>query len=103
MHAWPFGNLHLDEVNWCCAFLFSRLKPSEPSRRILTTATIGSSGRKKEEAMTCCEERPRKSMKSWAPTIHLNIGFVVGVLFMLRIYLAVSQQAAIGGLSGNNE
>ena len=82
---------------------FSWLKPSEPSRRILTTATIGSSGRKKEEAMTCCEERPRKSMKSWAPTIHLNIGFVVGVLFMLLIYLAVSQQAAIGGLSGNNE
>jgi hypothetical protein len=41
-------------------------------------------------------------MKSWAPTIHLNIGFVVGVLFMLLVYLVISQQAAISGLSGNN-
>ncbi|PUZ57771.1 hypothetical protein GQ55_5G456000 [Panicum hallii var. hallii] len=49
--------------------------------------------------MSCREERPRNNMKSWAPTIHLNIGFVVGVLFMLLVYLVISQQAAISGLS----
>ncbi|WVZ72019.1 hypothetical protein U9M48_020542 [Paspalum notatum var. saurae] len=38
-------------------------------------------------------------MKSWAP-IHVNIGFVVGVLFVLLTYLVVSQRAATsGGLS----
>ncbi|RLN24151.1 hypothetical protein C2845_PM07G02290 [Panicum miliaceum] len=52
--------------------------------------------------MSCCEERPRKSMKSWAPTIHLNVGFVASVLFMLLIYLVVSQQTAISGLSAEN-
>ncbi|CAL4977471.1 unnamed protein product [Urochloa decumbens] len=50
--------------------------------------------------MSCCEERYGKNMKkSWAPMIHLNIGFVVGALFMLLVYLVVSQQAAISGLS----
>ncbi|CAL4964862.1 unnamed protein product [Urochloa decumbens] len=50
--------------------------------------------------MSCCEERSGKNMKkSWAPMIHLNIGFVVGALFMLLVYLVVSQQAAISGLS----
>ncbi|CAO2204898.1 unnamed protein product [Urochloa humidicola] len=51
--------------------------------------------------MSCCEERPGKNMKSWAPTmtIHLNVGFVIGALFMLLVYLVVSQQAAISGVS----
>ncbi|CAO2160819.1 unnamed protein product [Urochloa humidicola] len=49
--------------------------------------------------MSCCEERSGKNTKSWAPTIHLNVGFVVGALFMILVYLVVSQQAAISGLS----
>ncbi|RLN24198.1 protein O-linked-mannose beta-1,4-N-acetylglucosaminyltransferase 2-like [Panicum miliaceum] len=49
--------------------------------------------------MSCCEEKPGKSMK--AALIHLNIGFVVGILFVLLTYLIVSQQTAIGGLNGH--
>jgi len=100
--VWPFSNLHLDKLNWCFAFLFL-----VKTLRTLTPHPYycyhwQQRGRKKEEAMSCCEERPKKGMKGWAPTIHLNIGFVVGVLFMLLIYLVVSQQAAISGLGGNN-
>nr|CAB3476522.1 unnamed protein product [Digitaria exilis] len=53
---------------------------------------------------SCCEERPGKGKKSWAPArtlIHLNAGFVAGVLVMLLVYvyLVVSQQqVAISGL-----
>jgi uncharacterized protein YabE (DUF348 family) len=49
--------------------------------------------------MSCCEEKPGKSMKK--ALIHLNIGFVVGVLFVLLTYLVVSQQTAISGFNGN--
>lgn len=50
--------------------------------------------------MSCCEEKPPgKSMKK--ALIHLNVGFVVGVLFALLTYLVVSQQTAISGLNGN--
>jgi hypothetical protein len=38
-------------------------------------------------------------MKSWA-LIHLNIGFVAGVLFMLLTYLVVSQKTTISGFNG---
>ncbi|CAD6232449.1 unnamed protein product [Miscanthus lutarioriparius] len=37
-------------------------------------------------------------MKSWAP-INLNVGLVVGVLFVLLTYLVLSQQAASSGLN----
>ncbi|PUZ57776.1 hypothetical protein GQ55_5G456200 [Panicum hallii var. hallii] len=47
--------------------------------------------------MSCCEEKPGKSMKK--ALIHLNIGFVVGVLFVLLTYLVVSQQTAISGFN----
>lgn len=51
-------------------------------------------------ALSCCEETTTgKSMKSWAP-INLNVGLVVGVLFVLLTYLVLSQQAATSGLSG---
>jgi hypothetical protein len=51
-------------------------------------------------ALSCCEETTTgKSMKSWAP-INLNVGLVVGVLFVLLTYLVLSQQAASSGLSG---
>ncbi|CAO2204896.1 unnamed protein product [Urochloa humidicola] len=49
--------------------------------------------------MSCCEEKPGKSMKNWRALIHLNIGFVVGVLFVLLTYLVFSQQTAISGLN----
>ncbi|CAL4964865.1 unnamed protein product [Urochloa decumbens] len=50
--------------------------------------------------MSSCKERTAgKSTKSWAPIFHLNVGFVVGVLFVLLIYLVASQKAAISGLN----
>lgn len=51
--------------------------------------------------MSCGEERPGKSMKNWAP-IHLNVAFVVGVLFVLLTYLVLSQQAAISSHNGTD-
>jgi hypothetical protein len=49
--------------------------------------------------MSFCEEKPGKSMKK--ALIHLNIGFVVGILSVLLIYLVASQQTAVSGLNGN--
>ncbi|CAO2198716.1 unnamed protein product [Urochloa humidicola] len=49
--------------------------------------------------MSYCEEKSGKSMKNWRALIHLNIGFVVGVLFVLLTYLVFSQQTAISGLN----
>ncbi|CAO2193378.1 unnamed protein product [Urochloa humidicola] len=50
--------------------------------------------------MSSCKERTAgKSTKSWAPILHLNIGFVAGVLFVLLVYLVASQNAAISGLN----
>ncbi|CAO2180672.1 unnamed protein product [Urochloa humidicola] len=50
--------------------------------------------------MSSCKERTAgKSTKTWAPILHLNVGFVVGVLFVLLIYLFASQKAAISGLN----
>jgi hypothetical protein len=64
-------------------------------RRRRLAAAAGSS------AESCFEETRlgRKSMKSWAP-INLNVGLVVGVLFVLLTYLVLSQQAASSGLNG---
>ncbi|XP_039811635.1 alpha-1,3-arabinosyltransferase XAT3-like [Panicum virgatum] len=42
--------------------------------------------------MSFCEEKPGKSMKK--ALIHLNIGFVVGILSVLLIYLVASQRSA---------
>ena len=40
-------------------------------------------------------------MKSWVQN-HLNVGLIVGVLFVVLTYLLVSQQAATtGGTRGN--
>ncbi|KAF8656997.1 hypothetical protein HU200_060329 [Digitaria exilis] len=52
--------------------------------------------------MSCFEEKPGKSRKNLA-LIYLNIGFVVGVLFVLLTYLVVSQQTAISGLNENGK
>ncbi|CAO2204895.1 unnamed protein product [Urochloa humidicola] len=50
--------------------------------------------------MSFCKERTGgKSTKSWTPIVHLNVGFVVGVLFVLLIYLVASQKAAISGVN----
>ncbi|CAL4951106.1 unnamed protein product [Urochloa decumbens] len=50
--------------------------------------------------MSSCKERTTgKSAKSWAPIVHLNVGFVVGVLFVLLTYLIFSHKAAISGLN----
>ncbi|CAL4957803.1 unnamed protein product [Urochloa decumbens] len=51
--------------------------------------------------MSCYEEKPGKSMKDWRALIHLKIGFVVGVLFVLLTYLVFSQHTAISGLNGD--
>nr|CAB3472456.1 unnamed protein product [Digitaria exilis] len=51
--------------------------------------------------MSCFEEKPGKSRKNLA-LIYLNIGFVVGVLFVLLTYLVVSQQTAISDLNAEN-
>ncbi|KAJ1282878.1 hypothetical protein BS78_03G085200 [Paspalum vaginatum] len=67
--------------------------------RLALSSSGGSRRGEKEEAATSwcwCEERPGKNMKSWAP-IHVNIGFVVGVLFVLLAYLVVSQRDATSG------
>ena len=49
--------------------------------------------------MSFCEEKPGKSMKK--ALIHLDVGFVVGILFVLLTYLVASQQTAVSGLNGN--
>lgn len=49
--------------------------------------------------MSSCKERSGKNTKSWTPIVHLNVGFVVGVLFVLLTFLVFSQKAAISGLN----
>ena len=80
-----------------------------PHRLVLThyhrtTTTIGRSAepagsRRRGDIMSCSKERPGKSTKSWVPIVHLNVGFVVGVLVLLT-YLVASQKASITGLNG---
>ncbi|RCV24393.1 hypothetical protein SETIT_5G080700v2 [Setaria italica] len=69
---------------------------------LTTTTAIGTApggSSRKEEAMSSCKERSGKNTKSWTPIVHLNVGFVVGVLFVLLTFLVFSQKAAISGLN----
>ncbi|XP_044952977.1 beta-1,2-xylosyltransferase XYXT1-like isoform X1 [Hordeum vulgare subsp. vulgare] len=47
--------------------------------------------------MSCSEERERPR-RSWAPVVHVNFGFVAGVVFVLLVYFVVQQQEAISAL-----
>ena len=68
--------------------------PTLRLRRRRLAAAAGSSAE-----LLQLRRRAGKSMKSWAP-INLNVGLVVGVLFVLLTYLVLSQQAASSGLNG---